>query len=79
MGFHARHVNDRNHAEEAHSDSRWMGFHACHVNDRNHAEEAHSDSRPGWDFMHAMSVIEIRLRRRTATHDLDGISCTPCQ
>ena len=42
-----------------------MGFHAGHVSDRNQAEEAHSNSHAGWDFMQAMSVIDIEQRRRT--------------
>jgi hypothetical protein len=40
-----------------------MGFHAGHVSDRNQAEEVHSDSRAGWDFMHAMSMIDTEHRK----------------
>jgi hypothetical protein len=40
-----------------------MGFHASHVTDQNQAEEAHSDSQAGWDFMQAMSVIDIDQRK----------------
>ena len=40
----------------------WMGFHAGHVSDRYRAEEAYKDSQTGWNFMQAMSVIEIKQR-----------------
>jgi len=63
MGFHAGHVSDRYRAEKVHTTHELHGFHAGNVSDRNKAEEAHSDSRAGWNFMRAMSVIDIEQRK----------------
>jgi len=65
MGFHAGNVSDRNRAEEAHTTHALNGI-SCRQCQRSKSSRggAH-DSRSGWDFMQAMSAIEIEPRRRT--------------
>src|SRR6188768_391776 len=64
MGFHAGIVSDRNRAEEAHTTHNLDGISCRHCQRSKSSRGAH-DSRPGWDFMQALSAIEIEQRRRT--------------
>jgi len=65
MGFHAANVNDQNRAEEAHMTHELDGI-SCRQCQRSKSSVrgAHG-SLAGWDFMQAMSAIEIEQRKRT--------------
>jgi len=64
MRFHAGNVSDRNRAEEMHTTHILDGISCRQCQWKSSRGGAH-DSLPGWDFMQAMSVIEIEPRRRT--------------
>ena len=57
----------------------WKGFHVLHVSESNRGQEAHGNSHTGRDFIRCTSAIQTKVRRRTATHELEGISCVARQ
>src|SRR6188768_429963 len=65
MGFHAGIVSDRNRADEAHTTHVLDGISCRHCQRSKSSRRGAHDSRPGWDFMQALSAIEIEQTRRT--------------
>jgi len=57
----------------------WKGFHVLHVSESNRGQEAHGNSNTGRDFIRCTSAFQTKVRRRTATHILEGISCVARQ
>jgi len=73
MGFYAGNVSDQNRAEEAHTTHSLDGISCRQCQQSKSSRGGAHHSRSGWDFMQAMSVIEIEQRRRTPLTDWMGI------
>src|SRR6188768_45710 len=65
MGFHAGIVSDRNQAQEAHTTHILDGISCRHCQQLKSSTGGAHNSHPGWDFMQALSAIEIEHRRST--------------
>jgi len=65
IGFHAGIVSDQNQAQEAHTTHKLDGISCRHCQQLKSSTGGAHNSHPGWDFMQALSAIEIEHRRRT--------------
>jgi len=65
MGFHAGNVSDRNRAEEAHTTHNLDGISRRQCQQWKSSRRSAHHSLPRWEFMQAMSAIEIEQRKRT--------------
>jgi len=74
-GFHAGRVSDRNQGEEADTTHDLCGISCRQCQSLKSSRGAAHNSLPGWDFIMAMSVIEIEPRC-TMT---DRLECGACQ
>ena len=63
MGFHAGIVSNRNQADEAHTTHKLDGISCRHCQRSKSSRRGAHDSLPGWDFMQALSAIEIEQTR----------------
>ena len=79
MGFHAGHISNGNQAEQPHSTHLLDGISCRPCQQWKPSRAAAQHSLAGWDFMQAMSAMDIKQSQRHSTHSLDGISCRPCQ
>jgi len=65
MGFHAGIVSNQNQAQEAHTTHILDGISSRHCQRLKLSTGGAHDSHPGWDFIQALSAIEIEHRRHT--------------